>query len=278
MNNLFKYIGFVSLVFFSFFYTNKISYVIKQNDDLMSEIKEKSQNYYKPPTDVIINNDEVIAGLSGKSVDISKSYNNMKKLNSFNDTLLIYNKIKPDSSIKDIYDKYIKGYNKTLKNISIIFIIEDDKNINNILKILNNHNVKANFFVTSSWITKNNELTSKLIKEGHIIGYNMNDNYSNSDINWMNMIISKVNNQKYNFCYNINKDINKLNLCKSNKSYTILPILTKNSLNDTKLNLSNGVILAYDYDNFLEKELDLIIGFIKSRGFNILPLKNLIDE
>ena len=123
MKKIFEIIGFLSLMLFTFTYTSKISMVIKENDDLLSQIKEVSTQYKKDPINATIKDNTIVAGVSGSQIDIDESYSKMKKLNQFNSNLFVYEKVKPDISVFNNYDKYIAG---GIKNeVSIIFLVEE---------------------------------------------------------------------------------------------------------------------------------------------------------
>jgi len=156
MRKIFEIIGTISLIFFSFFYTNRISTVIKNNDDLMIEINNLKDQYIYPVREAIINENTLMPGLSGREIDVNKSYKRMKKLGSFNDSLLVYKDIRPTNRLK--YDKYIIGGNPNKKEVSLIFLVNGNNNINNILSILNYNDLKANFFVDGFWFENNNQI------------------------------------------------------------------------------------------------------------------------
>lgn len=281
LKKIFEIIGFLSLVCFSFFYTNKISTVIKENDDILKQIKEVKEQYEIKSIDAVISNDEIVPGVSGSVVDINSSYMKMKKANSFNANLLVYKSVKPSVSVNNVYDKYIVSGNRNKKEVSIIFVLENNENIENIINTLNNYNVKTNFFVNITWFDNNNSYITKLINEDHIVGSILiNTDYTKSNISWMNAIITKINNQSSNYCYNKNKDNDFLNLCKLNNAYTIVPSIEAfdNPLIQVKSNILNGSIISFKVNDKLETELPLIIEYIKSKGYNIVTLEKLLDE
>lgn len=281
LKKIFETIGFISLICFSFFYTNKISLVIKENDDIIKQIKDIKSEYEIKPIDAKINNDEIIPGKKGSSIDVNKSYEKMKQINTFNDKLLVYKDIYPNISVNKKYDKYIISGNESKKEISIIFILKENENIDSLLKILNKYNIKSNFFVSINWFTNNNEEITTLINEGHIIGnFPTDDLYLRSSINWMNGVVSKINKQTDTFCYNKEKDNNFLNICNLNKSYTIKPSLEifDNPSINIKNSIKNGSIIALEVNNKVLTELPFIIEYINSRGFNIVTLSKLIEE
>ena len=88
-----------------------------------------------------------------------------------------------------------------------------------------------------------------------------------------NNIINNKANNKANFCLFINKDESSLNNCINNKMLSLIPVTNTNYYN-IKLNLNNGNL--YLINN--TKELNTIIEYILSKGYNIVPLSELIIE
>ena len=278
VKRIFETIGFISLVCFSFFYTNKISTVIKENDDLLKQINEIKNQYEIKPIDAKVIDDDIIPGKSGSSIDLDKSYDKMKKLDTFNSNLLVYKNIKPSVSVNKVYDKYIISGNEDKKEVYIIFVLEENENIDEVLQISNKYNIKFNFFVNINWFENNNNYITDLINNGHIIG-NIKTNKT-SDINWMNAIVSKINKQETTFCYNEDKNNDFLNICKLNISYTVTPSIQAfdNPIIQIKQDIKNGSIISLKLNDKTINELSLIIEYIKSKGYDIVTLSKIIEE
>ncbi len=276
LKRIFEIIGFISLVCFSFFYTNEISNVIKENDDLLIQIKDNENLYNVKAIDAVILDDTIIPGVSGKKVSVDKSYNNMKKYNTFNENLLVYDKVKPNVSVNKVYDKYIISGNKSITNITLTFVLYSDSNIDNIINILNKNDIKATFFVDMDYFDSNNEIISYLIKNNHTIGFL---NSSKGNINYMSAVVSKINNQKYLFCFNDLKNSEFLKICSLNNNYSISSnVIDKDYYINVKKNLTNGSILTFKVSSKLDNELGLIINYVKQKGFKIINMPELINE
>ena len=279
MKKTFEAIGFLSLILFTFFYTSKITTVIKENDDILKQIKEIENQFKIDPVNAIINNNTIIAGVSGSEIDVKESYKKMKKINSFNSNLLVYKELKPEISVLNYYDKYIIKSNKS--SISLVFLIEKDDEINDLLEILDKYKIKATFYTDGNWFENNNEKIIELIKMGHTIG-NLGYNYSYKEngINWMNTIVTNIGKQNYTYCYTETENEEVLNICKNNKSYTIKPniIVKNNPLITIKNQLEKGSIISLKINNSTITELPLIIEYINSRNLNIINLEELLDE
>ena len=279
MKKIFEIIGMISLILFSVFYTNRISTVVRNNDDLMIEINNLKEQYIYPTSEAIINDNTIIPGLSGREIDVRLSYRKMKKLGSFNDSLLVYRDIKPINRLR--HDKYIIGGNPNKKEVSLIFLVNNKSNINNILNILDNNEIKANFFVDGLWFENNNQMIMDLVENNHIIGnlsYNLD--YRATGFSWMNTILTRVAKQNNTYCYNEVNNQEALNICALNRSYTIRPsiIVRNNPLIEVRANLTSGSIISQNVSNVVERELQLIINYINSKGLKIVNLEELLRE
>lgn len=279
MKRVFETIGFISLICFSFFITDKTTTVVQNVDNTMVEIKEKYVNYEHSSVNATVNGDTIIPGLYGLKVDIKKSYKNMKKYGYYNDELYAYKQVKPEVSLSDNKDKYIISGNTKLRNVSLIFKVYGTDDINEILTVINKNNIKATFFVDDNWFTNNNDLALELIKEGHTIG-NLGDNlnYQNSSFGWMDTIIKKLGNQKQGFCY-YTDNLENVNSCVILNNYTIKPTeIMNNPLLEVKKSLKSGCMLSFNINNRVSRELDSIIGYVKTKGYNIVNLEELVNE
>ena len=59
---------------------------------------------------------------------------------------------------------------------------------------------------------------------------------------------------------------------------TISPKLVNPNITDLKKNLSKGVMIVYDLDEFDTSKFNFIINVIESRGYKIKGLSKLINE
>ena len=278
MKRLFEMIGLLSLACFSFFVTEKTTLVFENVDNIMIQIKENSYNYNIDSMDAIVDGDTIIPGIYGKVVDIKKSYKKMKKYGYYNENMYVYNNVKPIISLVDNMDKYIINGNKSKRNVSLIFTVFDN-DIDNILNILDKNSVKGTFFIDDEWFNNNNDLVLSLINNGHNIG-NLSHNldYSDSSFGWIDTIIKSLSSQKQGYCYYTGNSDN-IEYCKNYKNYTIKPIeISNNPLYEVKNVLSNGVMLSFSFNGKVIKELDSIISYIKSKGYSIVNLEELLSE
>ena len=236
MKKTFEVIGFLSLILFTFFYTSKITTVIKENDDLLIQLKEYQEQYKESAIDAVIIDNKISAGLSGSEINIKESYEKMKKVNSFNANLLVYEKIKPNISVLDYHDKYIVKGKK--ESVSLVFLVEQTSNIEKILNILDNYDVKATFYIDGNWFENNNEKVIELIENNHTVGnLGYNYNYDVNGVSWMNTIVTNIGKQKYTYCY----------LEEENDAFNLSEEMKK--LAGANLNITDALKLFSEYKN-----------------------------
>ena len=94
----------------------------------------------------------------------------------------------------------------------------------------------------------------------------------------MDTIIKNIYNQKHGYCYYTNNKKN-IDYCKKYNNYTIKPKeINNNYLKEVKNILNNGVMMSFEIDNRIIKQLNSIINYIKNSGYNIVTLEELLNE
>lgn len=281
MKKFFETIGVISLIAFTFFYTEKTVNVVRELDNIMIEIKKVAPNYYKEAINAKIINDTIVPGINGRKVDEDKSYFSMKKYGAFNSNLLEYIDINPKVTIKNNFNKYVVGANPIKKTTSLIFLVEENDDIIPIINILTKNNIKASFFIDGLWMEENNDLLIDTMKDGHDIGnLSYNKDYSNSAYLWMDTIIKKIGNQQNSYCYVETKLKEVLETCSIYHNYTIMPsiIVKNNPALEIKMKLVAGSIISIPINDTTINELQTIINIIKSRGIDIVKLSEHLSE
>lgn len=71
---------------FSFYYTEKVVEFSKNQDPIMEKIKSLDRDI--SPVNGILSSDTMLVGKSGISVDVDNSYEQMKRVNEYNENLL----------------------------------------------------------------------------------------------------------------------------------------------------------------------------------------------
>lgn len=279
MKNIIKFIGLLSLICFSFFYTDKVMDVALEQDKIMINIKNSKDNYKIKAIDAIINNDTIIPGIYGREVDIDKSYSNMKSIGIFHKNYFIYNDIKPDISIVDNRNKYIISANRNKQSVSLIFIINNFNDLNIMYNFIKTKDIKINlFFDYDILIDKINYLSK--FKNAKIYSYGNNGIYTKDNLIYINNLIERVTKNKANYCLVTKKDKDKLKICSDSLNYTIFPslIIDNNLLYNVKNKLVKGSLILVDINDSNMKQLVSVIDYINSKGLEIEYIDDLLSE
>lgn len=276
--NTIKLVSLFLLLLLSFIYTDKVFNEARSNDPLMKEVISYKRAHDVKPVEPKIKDDEMILGMSGLIINKEKSYKNMKEDDSFNKQKLVYDKTKPNTSITKTYDYYItNGISKNM--VSIIFKVNNSTNVSELLSILAKTNVTVNFFIDGSYLEKNVETAFSMVNlnsEIYNLGYD--NKYSKSMISVTNNLIESITLKDSLFCLNSAKNDDYKDICASKKMLTISPTLVNPSITNLKKNLSKGVMIVYDLDEFDTSKFNFIINVIESRGYKIKGLSKLINE
>lgn len=281
MKRFFQTIGIISLLCFSFIYTEKTVTVVKEFDDIMVQIKNISETSKIEAIDATISGNTIIPGICGSKVNIDKSYSKMKRYGKYNEKLLEYEKVSPSINLIDNMDKYIVNGNKNKNMVSLMFLVDSNDSVSGILKILSDKKVVSNFFLDGNWVEKNSDVLTKIVNEGHEIGnLGYNYSYSNSSFSWLDIKLKKVSGQVLGYCYHKNENKDALMLCSINSNYSIKSsiIVDDNPTIKIKENLSAGSLIALEVTDELVNELPVILTFINSKGYKIATLGEHLQE
>ena len=113
----------------------------------------------------------------------------------------------------------------------------------------------------------------KKINKNSIYTYGNNGIYSEEILDNDNTIINRISKNKSIYCLSMGKNNDTLSICNKKKMYVVIPSIVGDYL-DIKNNLTNGsIILLNDMNN-----LDIIVKYINSKGYMIVPLEELLTE
>lgn len=258
---------------FSFFYTEKVTKIVRDSDPIMVQIKNVKNDLEVMGTDPIIIDDEYIAGISGCTIDIDKSYSKMKTVGEYKEELLVMSEMKVKKSSKN---KYIVSGNKKLKNVSIIFIVnsKEDMNITNFLK---SKNISANFFIDREYLEKNISSIRDISKTNNIYYYGENGKYYDKYMIYDNNLINVNASNGSKYCLVNDRNEATLKLCTEYDMYTIKSkFINDDIFKNVKENLSNGSIMVFNSNNI--DDIKVSINYILSKGYNVVPLSTLLGE
>lgn len=268
----------IILTCFSFYYTNEIISYFDTKNPIYKEIYKNIDKLNTSSVNAIIEDNYITAEKNGKKIDINKSLKKMRTLGEYNENLLVFINDYPDISIKNNYDKFIINGNNYDKNISLVFKIEKNNHINEIINILKNNNITGTFFIDTDNIKNLDKEIKNLIKTNNYISNGGNNN-NYEKINLYNNMLENYTSYKIKYCLSLEDNINTLNICSKNNMHTIKPKITTYNKPYTyiKNNLSNGNIFYLEDNLYTINELDLIIKYIKQKGYNILNIDELLN-
>lgn len=256
--------------------TNKTLSIYKQTDPIMKKIINNKSKFEIKEINAKINNNFIEPGVNGKKINIDKTYNNMKKYGSYNETKIELENTKPTISIYNNYDKYIKYESNINNKIGLIIIINDNKNISKVINTLVKENIKITVFINPKYIDSHKYIFNKNNIEVEIYTEEYNKLEFTSNINYLE---SKTNN-KLLYCYTKEENDKLLNICKNNKLNTVIPniIIDKELYRNIKNNLEYLKLITIVPNNEINKELLTTIKYIKSKNYEILKLNEIVNE
>ena len=279
MKKIIKLTGLFVLIGFSFFYTDKILEVIRQEDKIMIMLNDIKDNYEVKAIDAKIIDNKIIPGINGRKININKSYNNMQKNGLFNEKLLVFDEIVPNTSIINHKDKFIISGNSKKNMVTINFILNNNLYFDMLNDIFKNKESIPNYFVDYTYLI-NNSIKIKETNNSEFYSYGNNGDYSPDNLLFSNNLLTRIKNNPAIYCLSSNMDNNTINLCSSNNLYTISPnIIGDNNLySNIKNNLTPGSIILIDMTKEQLNNINIIIDYIKGKGYKIVGLSTLLSE
>lgn len=269
----------IILILFSFYYTNKAVEIIREVDPIMKEIRSTSDKYKIESKNAQVIGEKIIPGKNGKEIDYEESYNKMKNYGSYNEVLTTMKEVEPDVSINDYYDKYIVSGNKEKKQVALVFKINDLSDSKNITKILKDNNVQATIFIDGLYLENNiNYIESLSNFQLELLSYD--NQYNEIHFKAAKEYFESILKTEAKYCYADYDRKEVLELCSSMQMHTIIPTIKveKNIFKEIKEKLSNTAIISMPITKQTEKELLITINYIKTRGYKLVTLNELLSE
>jgi hypothetical protein len=278
----FQIIGLLLLIGFSFFYTEKVALVVREQDPLMVKIEEYETLFNKESVNAIVKDDTIIPGINACVVDMDSSYANMKRVGRFSNNMIEYKEIKPKLSLDRIYDKYIIKGNTNKYQVSFVFKISDTKYLINILNFLSKKKIQASFFIDGKTIEDETQYIYRIADEKHEI-YNLgyDGEYEKDLLVWTNSMIENITSNDSKYCLDVEDDKSIIDICSKNKMYTIkseIVINYKNTFDIYKDKIEKGSIIVFDVNDNTINELSKTVLFLNSKGFTYNLLSKHLSE
>lgn len=186
------------------------------------------------------------------------------------------------------------------KEISLTFDISyNERNVDEILDILDKYDVKATFFVVGNWVDKNRDLVEKIHKNGHEIENHSNthpnfDEISDEDVKneleFTSKKIKEITGQESNIFRPPFGEIDgdKVKLCEA-LGYTVVKwdvdsmdwrnIEDNNIIDRVVQNTSPGsIVLFHGNGKNIDYYLDQIVYHFKQNGYKMVKVSDLIYD
>ncbi|MFV8827198.1 polysaccharide deacetylase family protein [Alkalihalobacterium sp. APHAB7] len=155
--------------------------VSKMQDPLYEQIATEAKKYEKEPIDAVADKVwKAVPGYNGVQVDVEASYQKMKKEAAFDKHKLVFREIEPKVHLDDLPPLPIYKGNPEKPMVSLLVNVAwGNEYLPDMLKVMNEHDVKSTFFLDGSWVKNNPKLAKMILEEGHEIG---NHAYSHPDM------------------------------------------------------------------------------------------------
>lgn len=102
---------------------------------------------------------------------LNKSLLNLEKLGKWDETQIVYEEVKPYVTISDFNPAVIYYGNPNKPMVSLMIKVSwENEYLVELLRILNENEVKVTFFLEGSWTYKYPLLAKKIKEDGHEIG------------------------------------------------------------------------------------------------------------
>lgn len=263
---------------FSFYYTNKSIELVREQDPIMKTIRSTSDKYNVKAVNAEIKDNTIIPGISGKEINYIETYTKMKQYGMYNEIMTTLKNVEPTISVEDYYDKYIVSGNKIKRSIALVFKIEK-KTPKEIISILNKNKVKSTFFIDGKYL-ENNSKDIKLMTNHELELLSYSSGYDEIYFASSKDYLESLTNRKLKYCYGEYDKEEVINLCQKLKLHTIIPTIKINNslLKEIKNELTNSAIISIPISENTKQELDTTIKYIKSRGYTLEKLEDLLNE
>lgn len=151
-------------------------------DELYGKIQAYNDQHKIAPIDAKVDRVwKAIPGYNGREVDIETSYLKMMADGKFDENKIVWREVAPSVHLEELGHEPI--YRGNFQKPMVAFLINvawGNEYIPEILRVLENHQIKTTFFFDGSWVKANPDLAKSIKDAGHEIG---NHAYSHPDLN-----------------------------------------------------------------------------------------------
>ena len=256
MNKYLRIAGILSVLCFSFYFTEQAALFMRSQDPLYESIVAVKEEYKEESINAIIKDDYMIPGYSGIEINVDKSFQNMKYLGYYQTVSLVFDEIKPEVSVSENKDKIIYRGNSLKQSVALI--LEDE----HLIAYLEEMGIPYSVLTTQENVDTHRAYGTKI-----------NNDFTNYDAVEKALKNNKENNE---LCYikNNNKDF-----CIEKKKLLIKETLSvsKNDFSKTYNKVSSGDII-YIQNNLGLANFKVLLENIEFKGLKIISLQDLISE
>lgn len=254
---------------------------MEDSDPIMIKIKKEKTSLEKKSVNAKVNGDYLIPGYSGVIVDLDKSFTKMKQYGEYNSSLMTFKESDPVISIDDYYDKYIVSGNGFTNYISLVFEISNKELLPKIKDILKENDVRATFFVDGVLLKEDNILITSLLQDFNEVELlNYKGSYDKLVFEEALDTLQVIANRRGKYCLANYDQKEILELCSKEKMHTIIPTIQvkSNPYLSLKGKIREGSIISISPTKDNISELDVVIKYIKQRGYTLDTLEQLLSE
>jgi len=254
MNKYLRVFGLITLLMFSFYYTEQIGKFMQTKDPIYESIQTVASDYRLDPINAIIQENTIVPGLNGQQVNLEKSFRQMKNYGFFKESELVFDEVKPDVSASNHKDLIIKSGNP--KKQAVALIVEDET----IVSYLEEMGIFYSVLTTKETVE-------------NVRKFGMKINHDTLHYEEVEKSLQHQN-QKSSYCFVTNS-----NFCNQKKKQKIKETISLNKGNfiSQYKNITSGNII------YLQKNMDIthfqiLVEFIYFRGLSIVSLDDLLNE
>lgn len=274
MNKIFKCAGIVCLVMFSFFYTEKAVNIANNKDPIMKSIMTYEEDTSNKCMEGSVSEEGVILGVNGYTVNVNRSYSNMRGI-GFDEDLLVFDESGCNVTKEKYLDKYIIKGNEYKNSVSLMVLVNDGKYLESLNKIALEKDIKLSFVVDVSILENNVEVFTNLYDNGHDILFSGSDK---EELKKYVSIMKSIDKDSEKYCVYVDSDV--INICRDEKINSIKSeiFIEKNYLMNIKDFVEKGNLIILKENEYLVKELSASVNFIKAKGINIESVSKHLSE
>ncbi|WP_255298336.1 polysaccharide deacetylase family protein [Brevibacillus dissolubilis] len=154
---------------------------LDQDEDLRKQVEEWKKTMDQKPQDAYLDPVwKATPGYNGWVIDVEETLNNMEKTGKEGKEQIVWREVEPNVKLESLGAHPIYRGNQSKPVVSfMVNVAWGNKELGQILDILDKEGVKTTFFLDGSWVKKYPELAKEIANRGHEIG---NHAYSHPDM------------------------------------------------------------------------------------------------